>query len=233
MRNSITKLLLIVALFGGGIAHAEIQVGSLGRNGTQHTGFISCPNNEKITHFELAFDSSSSARDDVPYDMYINGVKIYNNRTPWSVITSGYNTYATTTPVSHSPVDCYGQATWLASSTSPTGESMRILYNAINVASGANQLSPLTTFQSNDRVATLFLASNPTDQYLIAGKVRFANSVYYLATSTTSGGGGSVPSTIEVTSENDELINFALLFAILLAITFSVIVLLKPFYARK
>jgi len=231
MRNSITKLLLIVALFGGGIAHAEIQVYGNGRNGGQHTGTIYCPNNEKITHFELAFDASSASRDDVPYDMYINGVKVYSNRTPWSGITSGYNVYATTTPVSMSPVDCYGQATWLASSTSPTGELMRILFQNINT--GATIVTPNYTFGSPDRLATLYLASNPTDQNLIASKIRFANSVYYLATSTTSGGGGSVPSTIEVTSENDELINFALLFAILLAITFSVIVLLKPFYARK
>jgi len=230
MYKSLSKLLVVITLFGAGVVNAEIQIGTSGRNSGVHTGYIYCPNNEKITHFELAFDSSSASRDNVPYNMIINGDVIYSNQTPSSPVTSGYNTYATTTPVSHDPVDCFGQATWTASSTSPTGEQMRIMYTNINT--GSLIVTPNYTFSPPDRLATLYIASNPTDQNLIGSKIRFANSVYYLATSTSSGGGGT-PTTIDVTTENDSLINFAILFAILLAMIFSIIHLLRPFYARK
>lgn len=232
--KNIIKGVSLALLFVGNFSfvNADIQYGINGRNGGQHTGFIYCPNNEMITHFELAFDSSSSVRDNVPYDMYINGVKIYSNQTPSSVITSGFNTFATTTLVAHSPVNCYGQATWLASSTSPTGELMRILFQNINTANVT--FTPNYTFSPTDRLTTLYLSTNPTDQNLIGSKTRFANSVYYLSTSTPSSGGSiTFPSTTTIANQNDQLWNFTLLLIIFFLTVLGTVTMLRPLYVRK
>jgi len=224
-------LAIINAVFVGTVAHADIQLGETGRNGGQHTGTIFCPNNEKITHFELAFDTGSTARDNVPYDMYINGVKVYSNSTPFYDPTlSGYNVYATTTLVSMSPVDCFGQATWLASSTSPTGEQIRIYFKNINT--GTTRVHPSYTFSPPDRLSTLYLSTNPTDQNLVASKTRFANSVYYLSTSTSSGGGGGTTvNTID--EELQKAISFLVLLLIYIIPFVVFIYIMRKFYDRE
>jgi len=221
---------LIVSFFVGTVVHADIQLAVGATNATKATGYIFCPANEKITHFELAFDSSSSARDDVPYDLRINGNLIYSNRTPWSPVTSGYYTFATTTPVSHPPVDCYGMATWEASSTSPTGESFR--YYRTDINAGSYIFTPNYTFTSADRVVTNYVSSSPTTQYIVGGKFRFANTPFYLATSTPSSGGDSY--TVEVLdTEIQKTLAFLLLLLTWVIPLLLFIYLTKPFYDRK
>jgi len=218
------------AFFVGTVAHADIQYGTAGVTGTTATGFIQCPNNEKITHFELAFDSSSAVRDNVPYDLYINNTLIYSNRTPWSSITSGYHTFATTTPVSHPPVDCYGIATWYASSTSPTDESFR--YYRTDINSGSYRFTPNYTFTSADRIVTSYVSGSPTTQYILGGKFRYANSVYYLATSTTSSGGDSYTvNTLD--PEVEKTFAFLLLLCIYVIPLVLFVYLMRQFYDRK
>jgi len=228
MKNNLNKWVLYIFLFVGVVfpvmSSADFQQGINGRTGTTFTGTIYCPANEKIALFELAFDTSAAARAGVPYDMYINGTKIYSNRTP-GVNTSGLHMFATTTPVSHAPVDCYGQATWTASSTSAA--SMRVYYTDLN--SGSYAFTPAYT-PGGDRYVSLDIAG---DTFIpqVGGKFRYANSVFYLATSTSSGGGGGGDS--YVTTPNDDLITFFLLFVIWLMTIVGVFKIINIFYARK
>jgi hypothetical protein len=229
MMNNLNKWVLYIFLFVGvvfpTITNADFQQGINGRTGTTFDGVIYCPNNEKITHFELAFDTSSAARAGVPYDLKINGTTIYSNKTP-GVNTSGLHMFATTTPVSHDPVDCFGQANWVASSTSAA--SMRIYYGQLN--GGTYAFTPSYT-TANDRYVSYNLPGATSFPNYVGGIFRFQNSVFYLATSTSGGGGGG--GDMYVTTPNDDLITFVLLFALWVGVIVAIFKFINLFYARK
>jgi len=216
------------AFFVGTVAQADYQFATAGRTGTTHTGTIYCPANEEIEHFELAFDTSAAARANVPYDLIINGNKIYSNSTP-GVLTSGYHAFATTTPINHDPVPCYGQATWVASST--VSNSIRIYYTNINT--GSYQAQPNIQL-SEARNVSLYLASNPTDQNVIGGRFRFSLVPYYLSTSTPSGGGGGDSYTVNTLDpEVEKTFAFLLLLCIYVIPLVLFVYLMRQFYDRK
>jgi len=228
MKNNLNKWVLYIFLFVGVVfpvmSSADFQQGISGRTATTFSGVIYCPNNEKITHFELAFDTSAAARAGVPYDLKINNTLIYSNKTP-GVNTSGLHMFATTTPVTMSPVDCFGQANWTASSTSAA--SMRVYYGQLNGSTYAFTPSYTT---SNDRYVSFDLPGATSFPNYIGGIFRYENSVFYLSTSTSSGGGGGDS---YVTTPNDDLITFFLLFVIWLMTIVGVFKIINIFYARK
>jgi len=224
-------MLLLVALFSGGIANAyTFQWTDYKTNNWAGTSATVTKN---ATYWEVTITGSTNGG-------IIIGDPFYKlpfpplNISPWTIdyhVVSNANCVMrvlygnTTNGVSGSAQISIPAGSRTSTTTSFTSPSSQAGINGIGVYRNLGTADCVVRFYSitaNDGTL-LWSPTQNLDTY---------SGILQVSTATSSGG-GSVPSTIEVTSENDELINFALLFAILLAITFSVIVLLKPFYARK
>jgi len=234
MKKSALKMTVMATLFLGSVfpVIADFSIGATGsRNGTTHTGYIYCPSNETIRYFELGFDTSSATYASKPYDMYINGTKVYSATTS-QIVPSGNSGFATVTPPTTITVPCVGRVSWFASSTSAS--NLRITYqNLSQNITTAYSFNPSIIPVGLDRYVSVNISGS--ENYVPSNKTLFLTpDFYYVATTVTASGSATVAGTTTVQFVNETLYLFYMLFFIMVGVVGLVHYLFRPFlYARE
>lgn len=225
--NKFLKIFIFTIFVGGCLpALADFNQGDLSRTATTHTGSIVCPGNNIINNFQLAFDTSSASFANKPYDVLINGVKLYSATTS-GIDTSGYNSFSTATPITHNSFACNGFVTWTASSTSAS--SIRIKYSDIN--GGSLRFSPSYTTNNLDSYVSITISG--ATLALPGYKIQKYQVPVATTTVSVSLNQSSTTGTTTISTQNDNLWTFTLLYTIFIVSILFFIKIGKPLYDRE
>jgi len=235
LRQKFIKVLALLAItnavFVGGVAHAY----DFKWQDFQTSNFIGTGSSVQKTNeywqITLTGVTNGGVSLGMPY-YYFNSAPM--SISPWSVRYDVISTSGGTTCTMRPTISSTNALTGANTVTlSATGASTSLL---TFTSPSSNNGQQAVTFQRNtgtcDLVVRVYevLANNGT---VLWNPTTNLQNVTLNVTTGTSSGGGTFPSEIAVTTENDQLWNFLLLTALFFGTILFIIVILRPLYVRK